>query len=114
VIFSVTNYWAEQDPETGKCVLRMEPGGIHTEGQAELSNCHDLESIMKMDFPCSEVELYDYCDACHPSGVCYMCDWKPVRVEYWGSYCNEYDTPVVVWSKGGEAQTDNIQEDDLQ
>lgn len=96
--------------------MRMEPGGIHSESQAELSNCHDLESIMKMDFPCAEVEIYeDYCDACHPSGVCYMCDWKPIRVEYWGSYCTEYDTPVTVWEKGGISTADaDIVEDDLQ
>lgn len=80
-----------------------------------MSNCHELESIMCMDFPCAEVEIFeDYCDACHPSGVCYMCNWIPIRVEYWGTYCTEYDTPVTVWSNVAEAQTDNIQEDDLQ
>ena len=94
----------------------MEPGGIHTESQVELSDCHDLESIMNTKIPCEEVEMYDdYCDACHPSGICYMCDWIPIRVEYWGTYCTEYDSPVTIWEKGGKSTADAaIDEDDLQ
>ncbi len=81
-----------------------------------IDNCERLRNLMRPLFPCSEVVIEKeggYCEAHHPDMFYSFCDWEPIQLNYYGSYCQEYEQPVVVWKRGGENQPVDIQEDDL-